>query len=113
MTLANVLVLSTVLGISSFVFGLLPLIISFSRESSLQWSLRKYFGSYYYCRDCSGKNLARLSIFGTGLLLGTAVGVIIPEYVDSWLIEFAKPNEDAGALKLYTHILNRQRTMGQ
>ena len=30
----------------------------------------------------TGKHLSRLSSLGTGLLLGTALGVIIPEYVE-------------------------------
>lgn len=32
-----------------------------------------------------GKHLARLSVVGTGLLLGAAIGVIIPEWVRSHL----------------------------
>ncbi|KAI0081606.1 ZIP-like iron-zinc transporter [Panus rudis PR-1116 ss-1] len=52
--------MSAVLGISSFAVGSLPLFFTFSRTT-----------------------LAKLSTFGTGLLLGTALGVIVPEGVET------------------------------
>ncbi|KAI0322028.1 Zinc/iron permease [Amylostereum chailletii] len=50
--------MSALLGLTSFGFGILPLSFSFSKT-----------------------HLSRISCVGTGLLLGTALGVIIPEYV--------------------------------
>ncbi|KAF8304750.1 hypothetical protein DL93DRAFT_2145062 [Clavulina sp. PMI_390] len=60
MSFVSVLILSSVLGAASFATGSLPLTISVSQKA-----------------------LARLSIFGTGLLLGAAIGVIIPEGVET------------------------------
>lgn len=46
--------------------------------------------------------IARLSSLGTGLLLGTALGVIIPEYVVEVALSFARLNQlcAAGVSKL-------------
>lgn len=52
--------MSLALGVSSFVAGVLPLSFAFSRN-----------------------HLVRLSSLGTGLLLGTALGVILPEGLES------------------------------
>ncbi|CAL1712509.1 unnamed protein product [Somion occarium] len=56
----GLLAMSAVLAIASFGIGSLPLFFTFSRTT-----------------------LAKLSTFGTGLLLGTALGVIIPEGVEA------------------------------
>ena len=54
----NILLMSVVLGVTSFGIGTLPLFFSFSRNK-----------------------IVYLSTVGTGLLLGAALGIIIPEYV--------------------------------
>jgi len=74
MALVSVLLLSVVLGSSSFLFGLLPLTISFSRT-----------------------RVARLSILGTGLLLGAAIGVIIPEGIETIYDYTTKENASLGS----------------
>ncbi|KIM89528.1 hypothetical protein PILCRDRAFT_85118 [Piloderma croceum F 1598] len=56
----TVLLMSFLLGIGSFSVGMLPLSFVFSKS-----------------------HLAKLSTFGTGLLLGAALGVIIPEGIES------------------------------
>ncbi|GJE88525.1 zinc/iron permease [Phanerochaete sordida] len=58
--LVGLLTMAAVLGVGSFAIGMLPLAFTFSRLS-----------------------IARLSSVGTGLLLGTALGVIIPEGVET------------------------------
>lgn len=50
--------MSMVLGVTSFGIGTLPLFFSFSKNK-----------------------IVYLSTVGTGLLLGAALGIIIPEYV--------------------------------
>ena len=52
----NILLMSIILGVTSFGIGILPLFFSFSRT-----------------------RIAYLSTVGTGLLLGAALGIIIPE----------------------------------
>ncbi|KAI0056278.1 hypothetical protein BV25DRAFT_1814346 [Artomyces pyxidatus] len=52
--------MSALLGLTSFGVGILPLSFAFS-----------------------GKHMSRLSSLGTGLLLGTALGVIIPEGIET------------------------------
>jgi len=56
----SVLAMSALLGVGSFAIGMLPLSFTFSRPT-----------------------LAKLTTFGTGLLLGAALGVIIPEGVET------------------------------
>jgi len=63
------LTMSALLGLTSFGIGMLPLSFSFSRKS-LSW----------------------LSNLGTGLLLGTALGVIIPEGIAT-MVESNSPSE--------------------
>ncbi|KAL1744425.1 ZIP zinc transporter-domain-containing protein [Schizophyllum fasciatum] len=58
----GVLLMSALLGAASFGCGMLPLAVTFSRT-----------------------HLAWLSTLGTGLLLGTALGVTIPEGIDTLL----------------------------
>jgi len=58
--IVTVLTMSALLGAGSFGIGILPLSFNFSRPT-----------------------LAMLTTFGTGLLLGAALGVIIPEGVDT------------------------------
>ncbi|KAI0338884.1 Zinc/iron permease [Trametopsis cervina] len=58
--LLRLLLMATFLGLGSFAVGILPLLFVFSRTT-----------------------LAYLSSIGTGLLLGTALGVIIPEGVET------------------------------
>jgi len=86
-SLAKVIVLSSILGVASFGFGLLPLAYPFSR-----------------------KNLARLSIFGTGLLLGASVGVIIPEGIETVYAAHQTKNEvshtDPPTLKIALSLLS-------
>ncbi|KAK0464651.1 Zinc/iron permease [Desarmillaria tabescens] len=53
-------VMTALLGVSSFACGILPLSFTFSRS-----------------------HLLRLTLIGTGLLLGTALGVIIPEGIEA------------------------------
>ncbi|KAK0201674.1 Zinc/iron permease [Desarmillaria ectypa] len=53
-------VMTALLGVSSFACGVLPLSFTFTKSHSL-----------------------RLTLVGTGLLLGTALGVIIPEGIDA------------------------------
>lgn len=54
------LIMTALLGVSSFVCGVLPLSFTFSKS-----------------------HLLRLTLVGTGLLLGTALGVIIPEGIEA------------------------------
>ncbi|KAK7690245.1 hypothetical protein QCA50_006900 [Cerrena zonata] len=56
----GLLAMSVVLAVSSFGIGSLPLFFTFSRST-----------------------LAKLATFGTGLLLGTALGIIIPEGIEA------------------------------
>ncbi|OBZ68680.1 Zinc transporter ZIP9 [Grifola frondosa] len=58
--LVSVLVMSALLGAAAFGTGMLPLSVAFSKSI-----------------------LAKLSTFGTGLLLGAALGVIIPEGIET------------------------------
>jgi len=58
--LSRIILLSVALGVSSFAVGILPLFFAFSVKNRLQ-----------------------LSTFGNGLLLGTALGVIIPEGIEA------------------------------
>ncbi|KAH8082019.1 Zinc/iron permease [Cristinia sonorae] len=58
--LVTVLIMSALLGVASFAIGFLPLSFTFSKPT-----------------------LAMLTTFGTGLLLGAALGVIIPEGVET------------------------------
>lgn len=70
-------IMAALLGASSFGFGILPLSFAFSSQCQV---LR-----YNYKLNSGGKSLEnhleRLSALGTGLLLGAALGVIIPECV--------------------------------
>ena len=68
--------LSLVLGVSSFTVGILPLSFMLSSESVLFVTERAFI-----C--LSAKRRLQLSTFGNGLLLGAALGVIIPESVYS------------------------------
>lgn len=61
--------MSALLGLTSFGTGMLPLSISFSR-----------------------KHLSQLSTLGTGLLLGTALGVILPEGIET--LSLADPGSE-------------------
>ncbi|KAF9483523.1 ZIP-like iron-zinc transporter [Pholiota conissans] len=56
----QVLVMALVLGASTFIVGMLPLLYAFSKS-----------------------HLERLTALGTGLLLGAALGVIIPEGIEA------------------------------
>ncbi|KAI0926658.1 hypothetical protein AcV5_007387 [Taiwanofungus camphoratus] len=56
----GVLAMSILLGVASFGVGVLPLSFTFSKSA-----------------------LARLSSFGTGLLIGAALGIIIPEGIET------------------------------
>jgi len=66
---ATILVMSLLLGAASFGVGMLPLFFTFSKA-----------------------RLAALSTVGTGLLLGAALGIIIPEGIET-LIEETKSTE--------------------
>ena len=83
-------IMSAVLGVSTFAIGMLPLLYAFSSSSSTSVANEQYV---YYTEIES--HLERLSALGTGLLLGVALGVIIPEYVplrvfSPWAIAHAK-----------------------
>ena len=69
-------IMSAVLAVSTFAIGMLPLLYAFSSSSSRSVTSEQYI---YYIEIES--HLERLSALGTGLLLGVALGVIIPEYV--------------------------------
>ncbi|TRM64124.1 hypothetical protein BD626DRAFT_493859, partial [Schizophyllum amplum] len=82
----GVLLMSALLGAASFGCGMLPLTVAFSRT-----------------------HLAWLSTLGTGLLLGTALGVIIPEGIETVLeapasdaVSNAEPPINTIALALLT-----------
>lgn len=72
--LFNVLFMSACLGIGSFAVGMLPLSFVFSSacdidSQALNMLIKVHLESH----------LTKLSTLGTGLLLGAALGVIIPE----------------------------------
>lgn len=70
----QLLVMSAILGGSTFAVGMLPLSYAFSSmPPSYSLAVRIKLTSY------SGSHLERLATLGTGLLLGAALGVIIPE----------------------------------
>ena len=69
-------IMSAVLAVSTFGIGMLPLLYAFSSLSSSSVTSEQHV---YYTEIES--HLERLSALGTGLLLGVALGVIIPEYV--------------------------------
>lgn len=75
--LAGVVLMSALLGAASFAIGILPLSIAFSKSA-----------------------LARLSALGTGLLLGAALGVVIPEGIETLAAGSAAPPTSAIALAL-------------
>ena len=76
-------IMSAVLGVSTFAIGMLPLLYAFSSSSSRFAANEQYV---YYAEIES--HLERLSALGTGLLLGAALGVIIPEYVQPRVFSF-------------------------
>lgn len=75
--LAGVVLMSALLGAASFAIGILPLSFAFSKSA-----------------------LARLSALGTGLLLGAALGVVIPEGIETLAAGSAEPPTSAIALAL-------------
>ena len=74
-TLLVLLSLSGLLGLTSFGVGILPLSFSFSGEHLTKSRCTRP------SHMIEGVHMSRLSSLGTGLLLGAALGVIIPEYV--------------------------------
>lgn len=74
--LVTVLTMSALLGAASFGIGILPLSFSFSSTSSRIQSI-----NLIQIVHSLEPTLAKLTTFGTGLLLGAALGVIIPECV--------------------------------
>ncbi|RPD62831.1 Zinc/iron permease [Lentinus tigrinus ALCF2SS1-6] len=68
MGFAAVFLMAALLGAASYGTGLLPLTVAFSRNS-----------------------LAALTTYGTGLLLGAALGVVIPEGVETLVSSTATP----------------------
>lgn len=66
--------MSVLLGASSFGMGMLPLSFVFSRE--LQLGNEKL---QVLTRRNAGATMSRLTSFGSGLLLGAGLGIIIPE----------------------------------
>ncbi|KDQ06806.1 hypothetical protein BOTBODRAFT_181274 [Botryobasidium botryosum FD-172 SS1] len=74
MSFFTLLAFSSILGASSFCIGLLPLFFTFSTKS-----------------------LAQLSTYGTGLLLGAAMGVIIPEGIESIYAKYLNSRDAASA----------------
>ncbi|KAF8507516.1 Zinc/iron permease [Hysterangium stoloniferum] len=75
--LFRIILLSVALGVSSFAVGILPLSFTFSAKNRLQ-----------------------LSTFGNGLLLGTALGVIIPEGIEAVSSPNGTPSGSRIALSL-------------
>ena len=71
----QVLLMAAFLGVASFVVGMLPLLYMFSSM------LPNIFHLHALLFLSLEHRLDHLSALGTGLLLGTALGVIIPEYV--------------------------------
>jgi len=70
------LMFSSFLGLTSFGIGILPLSITFSGENAPpEQSLETHLTLL------QGTHMSTLTSLGTGLLLGAALGVIIPEYV--------------------------------
>ena len=68
----QVLLMAASLGVASFVVGMLPLLYLFSSMLAIFFiCVHSYFSLE--------RRLDHLSALGTGLLLGTALGVIIPE----------------------------------
>lgn len=77
----TILLMSTALAVASFVVGQLPLFFTFSSDPSsiiLPDDNDDLTNAKTKC--CSGMGIAYLSALGTGLLLGAAMGIIIPEY---------------------------------
>jgi zinc transporter 9 len=75
--LGAVVFMALALGALSFGIGILPLSFAFSRKTAGT-------ACSYRCAHAGnmlGAHVAKLSTFGTGLLLGAALGVIIPESV--------------------------------
>ncbi|KAF5369537.1 hypothetical protein D9758_002598 [Tetrapyrgos nigripes] len=66
----GLVIMSLLMGVASFGAGMLPLSFVFS-----------------------GNHLSRLTTLGTGLLLGTALGVIIPEGIEA--LQDAKPSSES------------------
>lgn len=82
----TILLMSIALGVASFGVGQLPLFFSFSSDHSTislpddddSLTSEKF-------KWLPGARIAYLSTLGTGLLLGAALGIIIPEYVKCFI----------------------------
>lgn len=72
--IGRVLTLCLALGASSFIVGILPLSFTFSGEHGNS-------NPNYLYLHVAARQRSQLSTFGNGLLLGAALGVIIPELV--------------------------------
>ena len=72
----RILILSLILGVSSFTVGVLPLSPQFETSSE-----SVPFVKGQPLTHLSEKRRLQLSTFGNGLLLGAALGVVIPESV--------------------------------
>ena len=72
----STVIMAALLGAASFGAGMLPLSFAFSSEYAC-FSQRRPVHNAHPAESA----LAALSSFGTGLLLGAALGVVIPEYV--------------------------------
>jgi len=71
----QLLIMSAVLAAACYGVGTLPLSFSFSSMFPHDIRRKRIFTSFLE------SHLQRLSVLGTGLLLGAALGVIIPEYI--------------------------------
>ncbi|KAG8920705.1 hypothetical protein FRC03_010823 [Tulasnella sp. 419] len=86
MAFTTLVILVSVLGVSSFLAGMIPLSVAMSR-----------------------KRLAQISTVGTGILLGAAMGVIIPEGVET-IYESSK--SDKAGSKASPHVLIATSLLG-
>lgn len=78
----SVLIMATLLGAASFAIGMVPLFSKVSSEHqpiSLETEEPKDSNNGLFA--LTGTRVAYLSTLGTGLLLGAALGIIIPEFV--------------------------------
>ena len=77
-----VLLMAAALGATSFGIGCLPLFFTFSSES-LQPQPKISLQTTDTKKNYEEERIMYLSTLGTGLLIGAALGIIIPEYVAS------------------------------
>lgn len=74
--IVTILLMSAMLGATSFGIGMLPLFFTFSSMDCFSLDKRTAI-----LTKCVEARIAYISTLGTGLLLGAALGIIIPECV--------------------------------